>query len=102
MGICAGVLVQYSLQPTLQPVYRALLDAHQKDFVLRPASLYVSTSQDKECITFEELAARVHECGEVAIGVHKESERHQYLNPPRNQRFELDPDDRVVVLGESL
>jgi hypothetical protein len=109
--LCAGILVQFALQPELQPVYSELLQRDGKEFFLQPASRYCAESDGGEAgeegsaaraVTFEQLARVARARGEVAIGIHRAGEKRPILNPPRDLRLKLRPGDQLVVLGDSF
>ena len=103
--LCAGILVQFALQPELQPVYSELLQRDGKEFFLQPASRYCTEAESASGargVTFEQLARVARARGEVAIGVHRAGEKRPILNPPRDLRLKLRPGDQVVLLGESF
>ena len=103
--LCAGILVQFALQPELQPVYSELLQRDGKEFFLQPAVRYCTEAESASGargVTFEQLARVARARGEVAIGVRRAGEKRPILNPPRDLRLKLRPGDQVVLLGESF
>ena len=104
--LCAGILVQFALQPDLRPVYSELLQPDGKEFFLQPASIYCmgdkAVAEGTKAVSFEALSASARARGEVAIGVHRAGEKRPTLNPPRSMKLKLKDGDQLVVLGDSF
>jgi len=104
--LCAGILVQFALQPDLRPVYSELLQPDGKEFFLQPISLYCSSdgavSNGAKAITFDAISVSARARGEVAVGIHRAGEKRPMLNPPRSMKIKLQPGDQLVVLGDSF
>lgn len=100
--LCAGILVQFALQPELRPVYSELLGADGKEFYLQPASLYCTEGAADKGVTFDQLSAAARARGELAIGIHRASDKEPLLNPARDLRLKLQPGDELVVLGDKF
>ena len=98
-------LGQVSRNPILGSVYRELLSAGGIECSLQPGSRYVAT--DSPC-TFEDLLVRAQAFRETAIGVAVAREgpgsrgRRVHLNPQKQARFLLGPDDAVIVLAQQV
>ena len=103
--LCAGILVQFALQPELRPIYTELLQPNGKEFFMQPAERYCTTADlaaSARGVTFEQLARAARARGEVAIGVHRVGQERPHLNPPRDLRLKLQPGDQLVILGDAF
>lgn len=97
------VLTQVSQQLMLKLIYEELLDAGGCEIYLKPASLY--TTHPAKC-TFADLISGSLQRGEVAIGLRLDRSDNSFannfgvlMNPPKEMRLELRPQDRVVVVA---
>ena len=122
--LCAGILVQFALQPELRTVYDELLSKEGKEIFLCAASRYLDLPDEAapaagadaregaapkggaaarpRRVSFEELSSAARARGEIAIGIQRAGEKEPRLNPPRNMRFKLEAADQVVVIGDAL
>jgi hypothetical protein len=90
-------LAQISRDPVLGSIYRELLSAGGIEVGLQAAGRYVGPDA---ALSFDELIASAQRFTEIAIGV-----RHAgriVLNPARDSRWTLGPDDRLIVLAQQL
>jgi hypothetical protein len=94
-------LAQISQQTELGPIYRELLSAGGVEISLRPAADYVA--MDEAC-GFADLMLAAQQRMEIALGLRRVSASgaELLLNPDRDQRWELNESDRVVVLAQQV
>ncbi len=95
----AGILVQFALQPQLKSVYSELLAPLGREIILSPAAHYAGAD---ETLSFAALGERARARGEVAIGFHRAGEPRPVLNPPKDLRLKLGPEDRLVIIGDGF
>lgn len=72
-----------------------------REILLSAAPLYTDGVEGAS-ITFAELSERARARGEIAIGVSRSGESRPILNPPKDLRLQLGPDDKVVIVGEGF
>ncbi len=99
--ILSHVLAQVALRRELRVVLDELFTVGGAEIQFRdPHDYPLPASAD-----FQLLEKIVAAGGEIALGVYRakanELGRHLQLNPPRKQFLELQPQDRIVVLGIS-
>ena len=99
--ILSHVLAQVALRRELRVVLDELFTVGGAEIQFRdPHDYPLPASAD-----FQLLEKIVAASGDVALGVYRakanELGRHLQLNPPRKQFLELQPQDRIVVLGTS-
>lgn len=104
--IVSMLLTQISQQQMLDAVYDILFSSGGVEIYLKPASHYVQPGQP---VSFGALTSAALARGEIALGVSIGSERCDgernngvRLNPPRDERWVLGAEDRVIVLATDL
>lgn len=106
----SGALVQVLINPEIEQVFNAVLDAESEDgkelLSLRASKFFQFTSdEDKVGTSFQELQAMARSKGHVALGILKAKaggvlgDCDLKLNPKREEKFELGLEDRIVVIG---
>jgi hypothetical protein len=100
------LLTQISQQLMLKSIYEDLLHAGGNEIYLKPIRRY--TNHPDRC-TFADLMVAAVGKRELAIGIKivRESEDRSrnfgvHINPPRDQTFTLEDEDRVIVLAQDL
>ncbi len=97
-------LSQLSENRLLEKVFDALFSSEGSEIYLKPADRYIRPGAPADFYTVLEAARRR---GETAIGyriaTHAHDAAHGYgvrLNPPKPERIEFSPGDKVIVLAE--
>ena len=96
------LLSQISENRELASVFADLFDAEGSEVYLRDASEYVPTGKQ---VTFATLVVAAARRGETAIGYRVASHQDAssggvIVNPSKSDRFDIAPDDRLIVLAE--
>jgi hypothetical protein len=97
--IVSAQLAQVSRQPILGPIYRELLSAGGVEISLRPAADYVELGAD---CRFDDLTDAAQQKLEIALGLRLAAGGDLLLNPPRDQIWQLQEADRIVVLAQQV
>jgi len=97
--ILSHFMAQITLRRETRLVFDELFSAGGAEIDFRPVSAYGSI----QSASFEQLESRVAARGDTLLGVQRASDsalpnRGLQLNPPRDTRFDLQPDDRLCVL----
>jgi hypothetical protein len=95
--VISAQMAQIARQPVLGAIYRELLSAGGIEISLRVATDYIGSGNS--CV-FDDLTYAAQQRLETALGLIVNDE--VLLNPPRNQTWQLGPDDRVVVLAQQV
>jgi Trk K+ transport system NAD-binding subunit len=102
--IISLMLTQIAENRELAAVFSELFAAEGSEIYLRPAADYLAPGVETSYATVVEAARRRGEC---AIGYRWAAEASDpdlrfgvHINPPKSERIELAPGDRVVVLAE--
>lgn len=97
------LLAQVSQQLMLERVYVELMNAHANEIYLKPAERY---ARNLATCTFADVMRGAANLGELAIGVKfrvptgADVVNHGIrINPPREERLSLDPQDAVIVIS---
>ena len=99
--ILSHMLAQVALRPELRSVFDELFGPGGAEISFAGAERYGVAGRE---VRFADLQARAAGFGEIALGVRLSARAGEWsagvrLNPPREQRWTLDPDDEVVVLA---
>lgn len=100
--IIAHLLSQVGTRRALAWIYEDLFTQRGSEIRLRRASELFGRSELPVTTTFARLQARCVRSDTIAIGYQlraPEGKTDLRLNPPRGRQFELNPDDRVVVVS---
>ena len=99
------ITAQISERRDIEKVYDDMFQEGGSAIFLKPANLYFETLPKE--VSFTDMIAIAQKRDEVCIGVKvkalegdRESNRGITLNPEKNTRYELQPDDSLVVLAE--
>jgi hypothetical protein len=95
--VISAQMAQIARQPVLGAIYRELLSAGGIEISLRVATDYVGTGNS--CV-FDDLTYAAQQRLETALGLIVDDE--VLLNPPRETRWELGANDRVIVLAQQV
>ncbi len=95
--VISAQMAQIARQPVLGAIYRELLSAGGIEISLRVATDYIGSGNS---CAFDDLTYAAQQRLETALGLIVNDE--VLLNPPRNQTWQLGPDDRVVVLAQQV
>ena len=91
-------LAQICRQPVLGSIYRELLSAGGVEISLRPASDYLGTAAS---FSFRDLIYAAQQNLEIALGLCR-SDGEILMNPSRDESWQLDDGDRIIVLAEQI
>ncbi len=98
--VVSAQLAQIARQEVLAPIYRELLSAGGVEISLRPAGDYVQLHTD---CGFHDLLYAGQQKMEIALGLRLAQHNGKVLlNPPRDARWQLGEQDKVVVLAQQV
>ena len=95
--VISAQMAQIARQPVLGAIYRELLSAGGIEISLRVATDYIGSGNS---CAFDDLTYAAQQRLETALGLIVSDE--VLLNPPRDQTWQLGPDDRVIVLAQQV
>lgn len=96
--VLSAQLAQICRQPVLGSIYSELLSAGGVEITLRPASDYLVEGAS---FRFADLIHATQQKLEIALGLYRGSGE-MLLNPSREQVWQLEPGDRLIVLAEQI
>ena len=99
------IMAQISESRDIEKVYDDIFQEDGSEIYLKPAELYFDGLPGE--VSFADMMSIAQKRGEVCIGVKvqalesdKESNNGIQLIPEKNTRYELQPDDKLVVVAE--
>ncbi len=102
--VLSHLLAQIALQRTLRGVFEELFGPEGAEIFFRPSTAYEWGAASPETISFAEIQHITFMKGEIAIGLRFADQAAInggiLINPPRNQRWKLTPNDDIIVLQD--